>query len=583
MCIPRSFARFLERIEYSRRIGARNMFKPKPRILIVEDEGIIAEDIKMCLEDLRYEVLDVVTAGEEALRIAEEGQPNLVLMDVVLRGEMDGIVAAQQIHERFNIPVVFLTAHSDDPVLARAKMSAPFGYLIKPFRDRELHSTIEMALFKHELHTKLKESEQWLSVTLNSVADALIAADEKGCVKFMNPVAERLTGWTEDHAQGQPLEEIFRLIDTSGASRQDLRSALASPGSEASVEIPDATLCAADGTRRTIEANAAPIVTEHGSFDGTVVVFRDITERKAAEDRLRFLSEAIEQSSEGITLVNPHGLVVFINRAFAEMHGYSREEVIGKHLSIFHTPEQMVQVEEARHYPPDGVDFSGELWHVRRDGSTFPGLMHNSCLRDAQGNVTGCIATLRDITDIKNTEEALRKSHEELAAYSSSLQAMVEERTRDLEISQSDLRKYSESLEKTNEALKIIIEGIEEQKKELEKKITHNLNLTVRPILDQLKSQDTSETVEFLVKSLEFNLANIFSTFGFNIIQGGHLLTPREIRICEMIRSGLSSKQIAKVMGISPQTVLVHRKNVRKKLALGNTRQNLASFLKANL
>jgi DNA-binding CsgD family transcriptional regulator len=117
----------------------------------------------------------------------------------------------------------------------------------------------------------------------------------------------------------------------------------------------------------------------------------------------------------------------------------------------------------------------------------------------------------------------------------------------------------------------------------VETKISHNLNLTVRPILDQLKSQNLPETVGFLLKSLEFNLTNLFSSFGFNIVKDGHLLTPKEIRICEMIRSGLSSKQIAKVMEISPQTVLVHRKNIRKKLALGRSRQNLASFLKTNL
>jgi PAS domain S-box-containing protein len=528
-------------------------------------------------------VLDVVTTGEEALRLAEEHHPNLVLMDVVLRGEMDGIEAAQQIHERFNIPVVFLTAHADDPVLARAKASEPFGYLIKPFRDRELHSTIEMALFKHELHTRLKESERWLSVTLNSVGDALIAADQAGCVKFMNPVAQTLTGWTEAEAEGRSLGEVFSLAHEAGASSSDAARTSEMYGLDGKIEFADSTLCARNGATIAVEANAAPIRNGHGAVVGTVVVFRDITERKAADARLRFLSEAIEQSSEGIALVDTGGYVMFINKAFAEMHGYSTAEVMGKHISVFHTPEQMPQVNEARERSSAVGHFNGELWHARTDGSLFPGLMHNSGLRDANGAVIGCIATLRDITDIKKTEEALRASHKELAAYSSSLEAMVEERTRDLEASQEELRRYSESLEKTNEALKIIIEGIEEQKKELEKKITHNLNLTVRPILDQLKSQDTSETVGFLVKSLEFNLANIFSSFGFNIIQGGHLLTPREIRICEMIRSGLSSKQIAKIIGISPQTVLVHRKNVRKKLSLGNTRQNLASFLKANL
>ncbi len=209
--------------------------------------------------------------------------------------------------------------------------------------------------------------------------------------------------------------------------------------------------------------------------------------------------------------------------------------------------------------------------------------MHNNVLKSETGEAIGIITTVQDITAIKATELSLRASHEALAEYSSSLAAKVEERTIDLENSRAELKRYSESLEKTNEALKIIIEGIEEQKRDVEKKISHNLNLTISPILDQLKSQNVPDTVHFLIKSLEFNLTNMFSSFGFNMVKDGHVLTPREIRICEMIRSGLSSKQIAKVMSISPQTVLVHRKNIRKKLSLGNSRQNLASFLKLNL
>jgi DNA-binding CsgD family transcriptional regulator len=209
--------------------------------------------------------------------------------------------------------------------------------------------------------------------------------------------------------------------------------------------------------------------------------------------------------------------------------------------------------------------------------------MHNSLLRDHDGETVGMIGTLRDITDLKQTEEELRRSHEKLEAYSSVLEARVRERTRDLEDSRKELKKYSESLEKTNDALKIIIEGIEEQRKGVENTIAHNLNLTVKPIIDQLKSQDLPDTVRFLLKSLEFNLANMFSSFGLSLIKHGHRLTPREVRICEMIRSGLSSKQMAEVMGISAQTILVHRKNIRKKLGLAGSKQNLASYLKANL
>jgi DNA-binding CsgD family transcriptional regulator len=193
------------------------------------------------------------------------------------------------------------------------------------------------------------------------------------------------------------------------------------------------------------------------------------------------------------------------------------------------------------------------------------------------------IKTLRDITDIKEAEEQLRKSHEELEAYSTSLKEMVRERTKDLEESRGELKRYSQSLEKANEALKIIIQGIEEQKKEVENRVTHNLNLTIKPVLEHLKVQEASDVVGFLLRSLDFNLANMFSSFGTSLVESGQTMTPREIRICEMIRSGLTSKQIAAIVGISPQTVLVHRKNIRRKLGLAKTRKNLVSYLRANL
>jgi len=550
----------------------------KARILIVEDEGIIAEDIQMSLRDMGYDVLAVVTSGEEAVKVAEEHGPDLVLMDVVLQGEMDGIEAANRIRSGLGVPVIYLTAYADDKMLERAKVTEPFGYLIKPFRDRELRSTIEMALFKHELDKKLRESQEWLTVTLNSVGDALIATDKQGLVKFMNPVAQSLTGWSEEEARARPLKEVFdATIDPGLQSNGPTISGFSGlQPEELSLTNQNGTLTSREGSNIAIDASAAPIRDAHGAIIGTVLVFRDITERMRVEEKLRLLSQAVEQSSEGLTVVSPDGHVLFANKAFAAMHHYTPEELIGKDVSVFHSSEQMPSVRKANSQLLREGHFSGELWHARADGTVFPGLMHNSVLRGDDGNMIALIATLRDITDLKKAEEALVKSHQEL-------EAKVEERTKDLEESRAELKRYSESLEKTNEALKIIIEGIEEQKKEVEKKISHNLNLTVRPILDQMKSQSISETVGFLLQSLEFNLNNIFSSFGFNIVQGGHLLTPREIRICEMIRSGLSSKQIAKVMGISPQTVLVHRKNVRKKLALGKSRQNLASYLKANL
>ena len=159
----------------------------KARILIVEDQVIVARDEQYTLEDLGYIVVGSSVTGEDAIAKAEEHQPDLVLMDIMLKGEMDGIEAAQQIRERFDIPVIFVTAYADRATLHRAKLIEPFGYILKPFEEADLRTNIEMALYKHEMEKRLKESERWLSATLRSIGDAVIATDAEGQVKFMNP------------------------------------------------------------------------------------------------------------------------------------------------------------------------------------------------------------------------------------------------------------------------------------------------------------------------------------------------------------------------------------------------------------
>jgi PAS domain S-box-containing protein len=556
----------------------------KARIMVVEDEGIIAEDIQMSLQDLGYEVSAVVATGEEAVSKAHQVRPDLVLMDIVLQGSIDGIEAATRIRSGLDIPIIYLTAYADDKMLERAKTTAPFAYMIKPFRERELRTNIEMALFKHELDAKLRESQQWFSGTLNSLGDAVIATDIEGLVRYMNPVAQQLTGLSQSAALSKPLAGVFRVeAEKTREPVGDLVKTLVQLGKPTSLSERSSLVLVANGRSIIIDAGGAPIRNENGRILGVVLVFRDITARKEAEAHLRLLSAAVEQASEGIGVTDLTGRFLFLNKAFAELHGFSPDEAAGKHVSLFHTEEQMPHVREAHEEVTSQGVFSGELEHMRADGTTFPGLMHNALLKDDENEPIGVIATLRDISDIKAAHAALEKSHQELEAYSTLLEARVRERTRDLEESRKELERYSESLEKTNEALKIVIQGIEEQKREVEKKITHNLNLTVKPILDHLKSQDVPDAVHYLIESLEFNLTNMLSSFGMNIMQAGQKLTPREIRICEMIRSGLTSKQMAKVMEISPYTILVHRKNIRKKLGIVKAKQNLASYLKANL
>lgn len=129
----------------------------KAKILIVEDESIIAKDIQSSLKGLGYDVTAIVNSGDKAIKELEENRPDLVLMDIMLKGTMTGIEVAKEVKERFSLPVVFLTAYADDTTLNKAKITEPYGYIIKPYREKELHSTIEMALYKYEKDEEVKK------------------------------------------------------------------------------------------------------------------------------------------------------------------------------------------------------------------------------------------------------------------------------------------------------------------------------------------------------------------------------------------------------------------------------------------
>lgn len=148
---------------------------PKVNILIVEDESIVAKDIQLSLKKLGYNVIGICSSGTDAVTTAEEQKPDLVLMDIMLKGEMSGIEAASQIKERYNIPVIYLTAYADESTLSKAKVTEPYGYIIKPFKEIDLHTSIEMAVYKHEKETEVKKERDMLySLVENKSGSGLI-------------------------------------------------------------------------------------------------------------------------------------------------------------------------------------------------------------------------------------------------------------------------------------------------------------------------------------------------------------------------------------------------------------------------
>ncbi len=266
----------------------------KLHILIAEDESIVARDIKENLEAFGYDVCSIVLCGEDAIQSAAEHRPDLVLMDITLQGSVDGIEATRQIREELDIPVVYLTAHADDATFQRAKLTDAFGYILKPFEERELHINVEIALRKHALERQLRESEQWLATTLTCIGDAVIVTDLEGRIKFMNPVSEALTGWSQAESLGRELTSVFTVLDEElPLLTRDLVARVLS-GQGKSHAASHSMLQTRDGASILIDHTAALIKDGKGDVYGLVLVFRDITERKQAEESLRQLNAELQ-------------------------------------------------------------------------------------------------------------------------------------------------------------------------------------------------------------------------------------------------------------------------------------------------
>jgi two-component system, cell cycle sensor histidine kinase and response regulator CckA len=248
------------------------------QILVVEDEGLIADDIRRRLERLGYAVPAIASSGEEALRLARSLPCDLALMDIRLKGEMDGIAVARTLKDELRLPVVYLTAHADVDTVNRATLTEPFGYVLKPIADANLRTTIQIALYKHEMERRLRVSEAWLSTTLRSIGDAIIAADPDGFIIFMNTAAVTLTGWTAAKAEGRPLMEVLNLRDQSGE-----------PVCNPVIDLlPDETraytLVSPEGRSTAVEV-ACFDNRDDVDLLGAIVVFRDIRARQESDSR----------------------------------------------------------------------------------------------------------------------------------------------------------------------------------------------------------------------------------------------------------------------------------------------------------
>ncbi|WP_051676994.1 HD domain-containing phosphohydrolase [Maridesulfovibrio frigidus] len=254
------------------------------RILIVEDEAIVALNIKGSLNALGYTVIGVVSTGEKAIELAIAQLPDLILMDIMLEGDMDGIETAEEINKEHCIPVIYITAYADKETLSRAKITEPFGYIIKPFEDRELSLTIEMALYKHRAECALKENRRWLKTTFNSIGDAVITTNKNGQIKSINKTASLMLGCSAEYIFAKDFNSEVNMADPISLKYLNILDDFAN-SEENTIQIDDAIL-------KTQNKHIPVSVSISGIKDrkttiGTVIVLRDISQIKKSEAALK--------------------------------------------------------------------------------------------------------------------------------------------------------------------------------------------------------------------------------------------------------------------------------------------------------
>lgn len=180
----------------------------KSNILIVEDESLVAKDIQHCLKKLGYNVVAISGTGEEAVQLAEQHKPDLVLMDIMLKGEMSGIDAANEIKEKYNLPVIFLTAYADEATLSKAKVTEPYGYIIKPFKEIDLHTSIEMAIYKHQKESEIRKERDYLY--------SIVESKDSNGILFVKSNSRQVKVKTSDIFYVEALKD-YVVINTVGA------------------------------------------------------------------------------------------------------------------------------------------------------------------------------------------------------------------------------------------------------------------------------------------------------------------------------------------------------------------------------
>jgi PAS domain S-box-containing protein len=303
----------------------------KGKLLIVEDEPIVALDLKQEVESLGCEVLGVAESADEAMVAAGVCRPDLALMDVRIVGSVDGIQTAGLLRAAYRVPVVFLTSYSDETTIARAAREMPYGYLTKPFQSGELKATLQVALHKARVDAQQSMAHREMTAAVDGMREGVLMVSSEGRIQFMNAAAETLTGWSLAKIKGRHLNDILNLSDGCGRTT----SLMENREDAISLEEFGWTLHQPSGIEVLVDVSLAPLASIAGPRKGFVITVRDAAERLRAQAMEETIDEShsFDQTPQAMVQLDGNGCIVRVNQALLKESGVTAESLVGRSLT----------------------------------------------------------------------------------------------------------------------------------------------------------------------------------------------------------------------------------------------------------